>query len=96
MLFIIDRIFPGSELPWIAEIFEASEGLFDLICARNDPDDYARTCQAWLQNLVARRAEAESIVGAEIVVDYERYLGAAVEAFNRRHLGLARITLERI
>ena len=95
MLFIIDRIFPGSELPRIAEIFEATEGLFELISARNDPDDYARTCRTWQQNLVANRAGAESIVGAETVADYRRYLGAAADAFTKRHLGLVRIALER-
>ena len=37
LLFIIDRIFPESELPWTSEVIEASERRFDLVSVRNDP-----------------------------------------------------------
>jgi cyclopropane-fatty-acyl-phospholipid synthase len=96
LLFIIDRIFPESELPWPSEILEAAERLFDVLTIRNDPDDYARTCREWRDGLLAHRDQAERLVGAEVVADYERYLGAAVEAFARRHLGLLRIVFERV
>ncbi len=96
LLFIVDHIFPESELPWISEIVEASERMFDVVSARNDADDYARTCQEWLDNLVANRAEAVRLVGDERVADYERYLRGAVAGFRNRHLGLARIVFERV
>jgi len=96
MLFIIRHIFPESVLPWPSEIFEASERLFDVVSARNDPDHYARTCQAWLDRLLTSRKRATELVGERIVMDYERYLRAAIGAFDKRHLGLLRIVFERV
>lgn len=96
LLFIVDKIFPESELPWLSEIAEASERRFDVVSARNDADDYARTCQAWLDGLVANRERAVELVGEQQVADYERYLAAAVAGFTNRHLGLLRIVFERV
>lgn len=96
LLFIIDRIFPESELPWCSEVLEASERLFDVVSVRNDPDDYARTCQEWLDRLTHNKVPATDLVGPDVVADYERYLAAAVDAFRRRHLGLARLVFERV
>jgi cyclopropane-fatty-acyl-phospholipid synthase len=96
MIFIIRHIFPESVLPWPSEIFEASERLFDVVSVRNDPDHYARTCRAWLDRLRARRERAAELVGERVVTDYERYLRAAIGAFDRRHLGLLRIVFQRI
>jgi cyclopropane-fatty-acyl-phospholipid synthase len=96
MRFIIDRIFPQSVLPWPSEILEASERLFDVVSTRNDPNHYARTCQEWLDRLLANRERATELVGAPMVADYERYLSAAVDAFTKRHLGLMRMVFERV
>jgi cyclopropane-fatty-acyl-phospholipid synthase len=96
LLFIADKIFPESELPWLSEITEASERRFDVVSARNDAEDYARTCHAWLDNLVANRTPATELVGAQRVADYERYLAASVAGFTNRHLGLMRIVFERV
>jgi cyclopropane-fatty-acyl-phospholipid synthase len=94
--FVIDQIFRESELPWISEIFESSERRFDVLWLRNDPDHYSRTCQVWLDRLRANRERAQAIAGAESVADYERYLAACVEAFDRRHLGLVRVAFARV
>jgi cyclopropane-fatty-acyl-phospholipid synthase len=96
LLFIVDRIFPESELPWPSEIAEASERRFDIVSVRNDPDDYARTCLQWLDGLTSHREEAVRLAGQDVVADYERYLDAAAEAFTRRHLGLMRIIFEKV
>jgi cyclopropane-fatty-acyl-phospholipid synthase len=95
LLFVIDCIFPESELPWPSEILTASERLFDVVNVRNDPDHYAWTCDRWLQALLARREEAEAMVGSAVVVDYERYLRASIRAFRQRHVGLMRLAFER-
>lgn len=95
LLFMADTIFPESEMPWPSEILEASERLFDTVAVRNDPDDYARTCRRWRDSLLARRAEAVAMVGERAVADYDRYLAAAADGFDRRHLGLMRLILER-
>jgi cyclopropane-fatty-acyl-phospholipid synthase len=95
LLFVVDRIFPESELPWPSEILEASERLLDTVSVRNDPDDYARTCAEWRAGLQAHRDRAEALVGTETVADYDRYLAAATAAFTARHLGLMRLVFER-
>ena len=94
--FVIERIFPGSELPWFSEILEASEKRFEVISARNDADHYRRTVEAWRAGLLANRERAEAIVGPEAVADYDRYLRASGVGFERRHLGLLRIVFERV
>lgn len=96
MRFIVDRIFPESELPWASEILQASEHRFDVVSARNDPEDYVRTLGEWLARLRRNRLRAEGMLGEEVVADYERYLGAAADAFANRHLGLMRIIFERV
>jgi cyclopropane-fatty-acyl-phospholipid synthase len=95
LLFIVDRIFPQSELPWPSEVLEASERLFDVVSLVNQPDDYARTCGEWYDGLRGHRAAAVELVGEQTVQDYERYLSAAVDAFRKRHIGLIRVLFER-
>ena len=95
-LFIIDRIYPESELPWPSEILEASERLFDVVFVRNEPDQYIRTCRTWLERLQATSDEAKALVGDEVVADYQRYLEACIDGFAKRHIGLVRAVFERI
>jgi cyclopropane-fatty-acyl-phospholipid synthase len=95
-LFVIERIFPGSELPWPSEILEASERRFELVSARNDAGDYSRTTQVWLDGLRASRESASELVGEEAVADYERYLAASARSFANLHLGLMRLIFERV
>jgi cyclopropane-fatty-acyl-phospholipid synthase len=96
LLFIVDRIFPESQIPWLSEVIEAAERRFDVVTVRNDPDHYARTCATWHAALVARRGDAVALVGEEVVADYERYLSASSRHLARRHLGLGRLILERV
>jgi cyclopropane-fatty-acyl-phospholipid synthase len=92
--FVMDRIFPESELPWMSEIVEASERRFELVGLRSDAVHYARTCLAWLANLRQRRQEAVALIGEERVADYERYLAAFAHQFEQRHLSLLRLIFE--
>jgi len=94
--FVIEHVFPESELPWLSEILEASERRFEVVSMRNDPAHYARTCRAWLTNLLDRKAEAVTIVGANAFTDYERYLSGAAEAFDKQHIGLVRLVFARV
>ncbi|WP_369216958.1 class I SAM-dependent methyltransferase [Streptomyces flavofungini] len=96
LMFIIDIIFPESEIPALSEVIESSEKRFDVVSLRNDPDHYSRTCREWLRRLRVHRAEAVRIAGEENVANYERYLGATVGHFAHRHLGLSRIILEAV
>ena len=94
--FICDTIFPESELPWLSEIVQASERLFELRGFRNDPEHYARTCAEWHRRLRANRERAVELVGEAVVQDYERYLGSTVGHFERGHLALFRLFFERV
>lgn len=96
LIFIADRIFPESELPWPSEILEGGERRFEVVSIRNDPEDYVRTLEEWLRRLLKNRARAEEMLGEVVVADYERYLLAASRAFAERHLGLMRIVFERV
>ncbi|MDX2933536.1 SAM-dependent methyltransferase [Streptomyces ipomoeae] len=96
LMFIIDIIFPESEIPALSEVVESSEKRFDIVALRNDPDHYSRTCQEWLNRLRAHRDQAVKVAGEENVANYERYLGATVGHFANRHLGLSRLILEAV
>ncbi len=96
MLFIVDRIFPESQIPWLSELVEASERRFDVASIRNDPDHYARTCDLWRQRLEANRERAEELVGGQMVADYVRYLRAITQHFADRHQGLGRVVFVRV
>jgi cyclopropane-fatty-acyl-phospholipid synthase len=96
LMFIIDIIFPESEIPALSEVVEASEKRFDIVRLRNDPDHYSRTCQEWLNRLRANRDRAVAIAGEDNVANYERYLGSTVGHFANRHLGLSRVILEAV
>jgi cyclopropane-fatty-acyl-phospholipid synthase len=94
--FVAERIFPGSELPWPSEILEASERRFEILATVNHAEHYRRTTEAWAGALTARREEACRLVGEQGVADYERYLAASARSFANGHLGLLRMTFERL
>ncbi|MGI8335635.1 class I SAM-dependent methyltransferase [Actinomadura scrupuli] len=96
MMFVIERIFPESVMPPLSDVIQGSENTFDVVSVRNDPDHYVRTCRTWGETLLARRAEAEKVVGPEVVADYLHYLSSSARQFERRNLGLARIIFERV
>jgi cyclopropane-fatty-acyl-phospholipid synthase len=94
--FVIESIFPDSELPWLSEVFEASEKSFETVLVRNGADNYARTCRVWLDRLRKRHDQAAALVSEPTVNNYERYLEVCADQFGRRHLGLAWIIFVRI
>ncbi|MDE3070822.1 MAG: class I SAM-dependent methyltransferase [Acidobacteriota bacterium] len=96
LMFIVREVFPESELPWIAEIFEASQRRFEVVSVHNDPHDYVLTLGAWLERLQASRTRAAELLGERVVGDYERYLRTAALAYERHHLGLLRAVFERV
>jgi cyclopropane-fatty-acyl-phospholipid synthase len=96
MRFVIEQIFPNSELPWLAEIAEASSRRFEVVTLRNDAHHYARTLREWHERLTRSRARATELVGPEVTERYERYLLAAERGMRNRHLGLLRIELQRV
>ena len=93
--FIAESIFPGSDLPTLADIADAIPREMELLFLRNDRLDYSRTCNEWLHALRSRRAACIELVGAGTVEKYERYLGMSALGFHLGRTGLLRFTLRR-
>lgn len=94
--FLSKEIFPETDPPRLANIAEATEGLFEIVALRNDRLDYARTCRVWLDNLAENRSAAVKVVGEDVVARYERYLQYSFIGFQTGNLALFRITLRRL
>lgn len=92
----ISEIFPESDLPRLPEITQALEGVFELVELRNDREDYARTCRAWVERLAACYDHAQKIAGAGIARHFRAYLSAAARGFDLGVFVLYRFALRRL
>ena len=91
--FMQQEIFPDAELPTLAEITAAAEGVLEVTALSNGRLDYAWTCAEWARRLKAHRVQARELVGAETVARYERYLTLSSLGFRMGRIALYRITL---
>jgi cyclopropane-fatty-acyl-phospholipid synthase len=81
---ILKYIFPGSELDDIGHTLQAMESHgFEVQDVENWRYHYARTTRAWCERLAARRAEAEALVGPEVVRLWLAYLAGVSLGFAR-------------
>lgn len=71
--FMNEEIFPESDLPFFSDLYEAMDGLFEIVAFRNDRLHYARTYDRWAGNLRRNRDEAVALVGEAQVARTERY-----------------------
>jgi cyclopropane-fatty-acyl-phospholipid synthase len=94
--FIVDEIFPESELPRLADIARAAEMELEIEAVRNDRGDYVKTLRAWFDLLRARRADAVAASSEEMVVRYERYLRMFAYSMELGAFTLLRLTMRRI
>lgn len=94
--FLAETIFPETDPPRLANIADAIEGSFELIEVHNDRHGYAKTCKAWLDNLMMHRTEAINLVGEDTYSRYERYLSYSYIGFKTGNLDLYRFTLQRL
>jgi cyclopropane-fatty-acyl-phospholipid synthase len=92
--FMQQEVFPDADLPTLAEITAAAEGLFEVRSLHNGRLDYAWTCEQWARRLRARRAEAGALVGPATVARYERYLKLSALGFRMGRIGLLRLVLD--
>lgn len=91
--FMQQEIFPDADLPSLAEIVSAADGLFEVQAVANGRLDYAWTCEQWAQRLRARREEAAALVGEDVVARYERYLKMSAIGFRMNKICLLRLVL---
>jgi cyclopropane-fatty-acyl-phospholipid synthase len=94
--FIVDEIFPDSELPRLADIARAAEMSLEIELVQSDRDDYVKTLRAWFSRLRARRAEAVAASSEETVARYERYLRTFAYSMELGAFTLLRLTMRRI
>ncbi|HTZ14134.1 MAG TPA: cyclopropane-fatty-acyl-phospholipid synthase family protein [Mycobacterium sp.] len=94
--FIVDDVFPESELPRLADIARAAEMELEIERVRNDRDDYVKTLRAWFDRLRAQRADAVAVSSEEVVVRCERYLRTFAYSFELGAFTLLRLTMRRI
>jgi cyclopropane-fatty-acyl-phospholipid synthase len=94
--FIVDEIFPESELPRLADIARAAEMELEIEKVRNDRGDYVKTLRAWLDRLRERREEAVAASSEEVVARYERYLRMFAYSMELGAFTLLRLTMRRI
>ncbi len=81
---IMRYIFPGGELDDIGHTVQAMEVHgFEVQDVENWRPHYARTTRLWCERLTARRAEAEAMVGPELVRLWLAYLAGVSLAFTR-------------
>jgi cyclopropane-fatty-acyl-phospholipid synthase len=94
--FIVDEIFPESELPRLADIARAAEMSMEIERVQNDRADYARTLRAWFDRLRENRAAAVAAAGEETVARWERYLRMFSYSMELGAFTLLRLTLRRV
>jgi cyclopropane-fatty-acyl-phospholipid synthase len=94
--FISREIFPESDLPTLAELADACNGLFEVRQLVNEREHYVLTTRAWLARLMARRSQAVARVGEPTVARYERYLRLCTWMFASGSCALYRFDLQRI
>jgi cyclopropane-fatty-acyl-phospholipid synthase len=94
--FMNTEIYPESELPYLQEILEAIDGLFEPVAIRNDRFDYARSYDCWWKNLRSRRQEAVGLVGEDEVRRFEQFYKLGSIGFRLGKIWLLRLALRPI
>lgn len=94
--FIVDDVFPESELPRLADIARAAEMELEIERVRSDRGDYVKTLRAWFDRLRARRADAVAVSSEEVVARCERYLRMFAYSMELGAFTLLRLTMRRI
>lgn len=92
--FMQQEIFPHADLPTLAEITAAVDGIFEVQSVNNGRLDYAWTCEQWARRLRQRRDAAVEIVGPDVVARYERYLKLSSMGFRMGKICLLRLVLQ--
>jgi cyclopropane-fatty-acyl-phospholipid synthase len=92
--FIMDEIFPGGELPRVAEVEQHAVG-GGFAVARVQPlrMHYARTLDTWAAALQAHREQAIAIQSEEVYQRYMKYLTGCADLFRDGYTDVCQFTL---
>jgi cyclopropane-fatty-acyl-phospholipid synthase len=94
MRFIGTEIFPGGQLPAVADIDKlAADSGFTLERVQLLGPHYARTLDIWAQNLQNNKQQAIAITSNEVYERYIRYLTGCADFFRRGITNVGQFTL---
>ncbi|MEW5734696.1 MAG: cyclopropane fatty acyl phospholipid synthase [Thermodesulfobacteriota bacterium] len=88
-------IFPNSNLPSVAQLGRAMEGLFVLEDLHNFGPDYDRTCMAWYENFEKAWPDLKDKYGERFRRMWRFYLLSSAGAFRARHNQLWQMVMTR-
>ncbi|WP_448470160.1 cyclopropane mycolic acid synthase family methyltransferase [Mycolicibacterium sp. XJ870] len=92
--FIMDEIFPGGELPYVAQVEEHGQRAgFQVNRVQSLRPHYAQTLDIWAAALRARRADAIALQSEEMYERYMKYLTGCAELFREGYTDVCQFTL---
>jgi cyclopropane-fatty-acyl-phospholipid synthase len=81
-VFLRRRVFPGGELPHLADVIRAAElAGFEVVDVENLRPHYALTCRAWVKRLEERQEQCVRLVGVETFRTWRLFLAASAVSF---------------
>ena len=92
--FIADEIFPGGQIPIIAEVEKfAGETGFTIERIHRLREHYAKTLDIWAETLESRHADAVALQSEEMYERYMKYLTGCSNFFHKGYTDLCQFTL---
>jgi cyclopropane-fatty-acyl-phospholipid synthase len=94
ILFIMDEIFPGGELPLVAQVQQhAVRAGFQVARVQPLQPHYARTLDIWAANLQSHREQAIAVQSEEVYERYMKYLTGCADLFRDGYIDVCQFTL---
>jgi cyclopropane-fatty-acyl-phospholipid synthase len=89
-------IFPGGITPRLEEIIAAVNPYWEVVEVKTRREDYKKTCEHWRSRLRDHKELITQKWGAQLFIDYDRYLSTCVRGFEMHYQSLAQYSLKRI
>jgi cyclopropane-fatty-acyl-phospholipid synthase len=89
------ELYPESLCPHLCELVLGFEPYFEIALLRSDAADFARTFRRWLMALREHEAAAHTLVGADTVRRFQRYLVSSEMQFRTGSITNYRVVLHR-
>jgi cyclopropane-fatty-acyl-phospholipid synthase len=94
--FIMDEIFPGGELPYVADLEKNGVKVgFEVTRVQPLRLHYARTLDIWASALEARKDEAIALQSEEVYDRYIKYLSGCADLFRDGYSDVCQVTLHK-
>ena len=94
ILFIMDEIFPGGELPLVAQVNQhAVKAGFRVARVQPLQLHYARTLDIWAATLQSHREQAIAVQSEEVYQRYMKYLTGCADLFRDGYTDVCQFTL---